>query len=388
MTEPHETRVIAVTSGKGGAGKTTLSLNLAMALASSGFRTCLFDADLGLANVSVLLGLSAPQTLEDVICGQSVLEDVVLRDVHGFDIIPGASGVQQLADLPPERVTTLVRSFSLLEAYDVVLMDTSAGVAKSVIAFCLCAPELLLVVNPEPASLTDAYAVLKILRLNGFQGKVRVVVSRCKNVAEAKAFFGKFQETVLHYLNMRPRLLGVVVQDRKVQDAIRKREPVLFRHPGSNASRCIRHIAKSLVDRHPDTTQPRNRSSFWERWLQRLRAPLDMGAAESDEERREMPDAIPSPPSSGLPDTETAQKNQQEEASASPGTPDPLAQQLQALTLELRGVRIAVESLVSSGLEAPAARSRSSSFKQGASMLLDFDAFVERYRSKKGGNPA
>ena len=397
MKEPRETRIIAVTSGKGGAGKTTLSLNLAMALSSNGLRTCLFDADLGLANVSVLLGLSAPKTLEDVICGRSNLEDVLLRDIHGFDIIPGASGVQQMADLPPERVTRLVRSFSLLDAYDVVLMDTSAGVAKSMIAFCLCAPELILVVNPEPASMTDAYALLKILKLNAFQGKVRVVVSRCRNVAEAKAFFAGFQKTVLHYLDVRPVLLGVVVQDRKVQDAIRGREPVLFRHPGSNASRCIRHIAGSLVERCPAIPATRGEPPFWERWLRFLRAPLELGAPEEDRAHRETPvqstsSALPpdAPMPSEPPATETAHRDPQDEPLAPPPEATaPLARHVQALTREIRGVRIALETLASNRPQTPAVpHNGSGTFGKGEAVLLDFDAFVEQHRSERRGDPA
>ena len=388
--------MIAVTSGKGGAGKTTLSLNLAMALASKGLRTCLFDADLGLANVNVMLGLSAPQTLEDAIFGKASLEDVVLRNIHGFDIIPGASGVQKMADLPPEPVTRLLRSFSLLDAYDVVLMDTSAGVAKSVIAFCLSAPEVILVVNPEPASMTDAYALLKILTMNAFPGKVRVVVSRCKNVSEAKAFFTEFQKTVLHYLDLRPVLLGVVVQDRKVQEAVRKREPVLLRHPGSNASRCIQHMAGSLMERGPAAPVLRGEPSFWERWLQRLRGPLEGVAPEADQEDRATasksmasaspPDAVMPPES---PDTEDTPQDREDEAPASLEAKKFLAQHVQALTREVRGVRIALEAMATPRPQSPAAPyCEPSAFSNGETELLDFDAFVERHRSKRKGNPA
>ncbi|MGD8389147.1 MAG: MinD/ParA family protein [Desulfobacteraceae bacterium] len=396
MREHPKTRVIAVTSGKGGAGKTTLSLNLAMALASNGIRTCLFDADLGLANVNVLLGLSASKTLEDVVCNRSTLEDVVLRDVHGIDIIPGASGVQQMADLPPEQVTQMLRSFSLLDVYDVILMDTSAGVAKSVIAFCLCAAEVILVINPEPASMTDAYALLKILKLNGFQGRVRVVVSRCKNVEEAKSFFSGFQKTVFRYLDMRPVLLGVVVRDRKVQDAIRKREPVLFRHPGSNASRCIRHIAKSLAEHRPATPMTQSESPFWERWFRLLRAPLHLDVPEEAQAHREA--ASGSSSSLSRPDATTPLKPCHAEnahealqvGSPSPtGTQDPVAPNEHELLQELRGIRVALETLASNHPLGPfATLGGPGAVKEGGAMLLDYDAFVKQHRSERRGNPA
>ena len=396
MRKHPKTRLIAVTSGKGGAGKTTLSLNLAMALASNGMQACLFDADLGLANVNVLLGLSVSKTLEDVICGRATLEEIILKDIQGIDIIPGASGVQQMADLPPQQVTQMVRSFSLLDAYDVILMDTSAGVAKSVIAFCLCAPEVILVINPEPASMTDAYALLKILKLNAFQGKVRVVVSRCKSVSEAKSFFSGFQKTVFHYLDMRPVLLGVVVQDRKVQDAIRKREPVLFRHPGSNASRCIRHIAKSLAEHRPAIPMTQSESPFWERWLRLLRSPLRLDVPEADQDRRETSTEPAS--SSSRPDVatalrlrhaETAHENLPVEAPSPQQTPESVASHEHAVLQELRGIRMALEALTSNHSPGPfAIPGRPDAFKGGEAMLLDFDAFVKQHRSERRGNTA
>ena len=135
-------RIITVTSGKGGAGKTSISLNLALELSKKGHRVCLFDADLGLANANILLGLYPEYTIEDVLSGEKDLTEVIIRDVEGVDIIPGSSGVEKVANLEPEELDDLVASFSMLDAYDCVIVDTASGVSKNVISFCLAASEI------------------------------------------------------------------------------------------------------------------------------------------------------------------------------------------------------------------------------------------------------
>lgn len=361
MKSKAKTRTIAITSGKGGVGKTTLSVNLAMALAEKGFRTCLLDADLGLANVNLLLGLDVAKTLEDVLFENIPLQDVMHRDVHGIDIIPGSSGIQRMADLDPGRVHGLLESFGGLRDYDFFLMDTSAGIARNVVAFCLAAQEVVLVVTPEPASMTDAYALLKVLQLNGFPGIVRVVVSRCKDIASAKVFFDRFQKTASDYLSMKVLLLGVVVLDRNVQDSVQRRTPLLAIHPRANAGRCIRHIAKSLAARSPAALDS-GLSPFWERFMRLVRAPMDFGDGASDSK-------------SGAPETtETGDDD-------NPGRIVPeLADCVTELTQELRLLREAVEGMAVLG-SGPSSKAGSAASEGGPIIPLDFDAFAAHYRS-------
>ncbi|MCF8063221.1 MAG: MinD/ParA family protein [Deltaproteobacteria bacterium] len=350
MAETNGTRTIAVTSGKGGVGKTTLSVNLALALAEEGYRSCLFDADLGLANVNVLLGLDVARTLEDALFGETTLQDIRFRDVHGIDIIPGSSGARRMADLDPEQVSALLSSFGDLDGYDFFIMDTSAGIARNVVAFCLAAHDVILVVAPEPASMTDAYALLKILHLNDFQGRVEVVVSRCRSIAAAKTFFDRFRVTVREHLNLKVVLLGVVVQDDRVQDAVRRRQPVLRIHPRTNASRCIRHLAKALVQRPVSGKSP-GLSPFWERFIRFVKAPLNLGEEEA-----------------GPPQPE------QEAATAPGGRPRihgsgiDLSVQLNAVTHELSLIREALVKMSSNGGEG----------RKHEPIRLDFDAFLEQ----------
>ncbi len=369
MSGSNGVRTIAVTSGKGGVGKTTLSVNLALALAEAGHRTCLFDADLGLANVNVLLGLDVSRTLEDAFFGNASLEEIRFQGVHGIDIIPGSSGIQRMADLDPGKVSDLLRSFEALSAYDFFIMDTAAGIARNVVAFCLAARELILVVAPEPASMTDAYALLKVLHLNGFEGRVEVVVSRCKTIAAAKGFFAGFRKAVREHLGVRIALLGVVVQDRKVQDAIRRRQPVLRVHPGSNASRCIHHIARSLAQRSPSLASA-GLNGFWKRFIHLIRAPLNLGGREQDAGRGE-PEPAPGP-----------------QGEAPPGAiPDECFDQITAIARELGLIREALTAMASSGTRNPGPGEPPDSVRREA-IPLDFDRFVLQQRAKTKGQPS
>lgn len=369
MSGSNGVRTIAVTSGKGGVGKTTLSVNLSLALAEAGHRTCLFDADLGLANVNVLLGLDVSRTLEDALFGHASLEDIRFQGVHGIDIIPGSSGIQRMADLDPGKVSDLLRSFEALSAYDFFIMDTAAGIARNVVAFCLAARELILVVAPEPASMTDAYALLKVLHLNGFQGRVEVVVSRCKSIAAAKGFFDGFRKAVREHLGVRTALLGVVVQDRKVQDAVRRRQPVLRIHPRSNASRCIHHIARSLVQRPPSPASS-DLNGFWERFIQLVRSPLNLGGPEP-EAGRDKPVPAPAPvddaPSGGI----------------RPGCFDSIT----TIARELGLIRDALTAMASNGARNTTA-GEPPAFVRGEAIHLDFDRFVLQQRAKTKGQPS
>jgi flagellar biosynthesis protein FlhG len=270
------TRTITITSGKGGAGKTSTSVNLALHLATLGYRTCLFDADLGLANVNVLLGLYPEYNLEDVILYHHNIEDIIIRDYKGIDIIPGSSGVERIANLEADQVEHLIESFSVLEGYDFLLFDTSAGVSKNVISFCLASSEVIVVITPELTSLTDAYALLKILCLNGFKGSVKIVVNQCKSTTMAKQAYTKFKETAKKYLSINVVPLGIIVQDPKVEEAVKEQQAFVLLYPESNAAKCIKSIAKCLMENHSQVLEASSMTSFWTRCLQLIKGPLNL----------------------------------------------------------------------------------------------------------------
>jgi MinD-like ATPase involved in chromosome partitioning or flagellar assembly/HD-like signal output (HDOD) protein len=286
------TRTITVTSGKGGVGKTSISVNLAMHIATLGYRTCLFDADLGLANVNILLGLYPAYNLEDVILSHRDLKDVTIKNYEGIDIIPGSSGMEKIANLQPDRLEHLLQSFSELDEYDFLLFDTSAGVSRNVISFCLASSEVIVVITPEVTSLTDAYALLKILCLNGFNGSVRIVVNQCRSTSIAKHAYSKLKQTVKKFLPIDVVPLGVIVQDPKVEEAVKKQRALVLLYPESNASRCIKNIAKRLVEGRPEDSEPSGMSSFWTTCFEIMTNPLELTAREKKKE--EIVDKAPS----------------------------------------------------------------------------------------------
>jgi len=286
------TRTITVTSGKGGVGKTCISVNLAIQIATLGYRTCLFDADLGLANVNILLGLYPEYNLEDVILSHRNLKDVTLRNHEGIDIIPGSSGMERIADLQPDEREHLIQSFSELDEYDFLLFDTSAGISRNVISFCLASSEVIVVITPEITSLTDSYALLKILCLNGFKGSVKIVVNRCRSTSIAKRTYSKFGQTVKKFLPIDVVPLGVIVQDPKVEEAVKKQRALMLLYPESNASNCIKHVAKRLAEGQPEDSEPSGMSLFWTTCFELMTNPVKLPAGEKEKE--EIVDKAPS----------------------------------------------------------------------------------------------
>lgn len=269
-------RIITVTGGKGGVGKTSISLNLALSLSKLEAKVCLFDADLGLANVNILLGLYPEYDLEDVICHRKSISDIIIHTYQGIDIIPGSSGVEKLANLEPKELDHIVHAFSDLEEYDYFLFDTSSGITKSVVSFCLASSEVIIVITPEPTSLTDAYALLKVLCINQFSGSVKIVVNQCKNTKVASQTYSKFKEVVQKYLTVDLAPLGVVVQDAKLPESVRKQQPLMTLYPESNAAKCIHIMASRLVSNQSEKFEQAKLGSFWTRFLNFTKKSLDL----------------------------------------------------------------------------------------------------------------
>lgn len=327
-----KTRIITVASGKGGVGKTNISVNLALYFAGQGYRTCLFDADLGLANTNILLGIYPERTLGDVISLKAGMADIVVRDYEGIDIIPGGSGIQALADLEKDRLEALVNSFSALEGYDFLLFDTSAGISGNVVSFCMTSSDLLLVVSPEPTSLTDGYALLKVLAKNGFRGDVRVVVNQVKRLDDAKRVFSRFRQTVHKFLPVRVQPGGTVVADEHVVYAVRAQRPFFLEYPDSDASKCIRNIGRYLIRKQPAEGSMVSMEVFWSRCLKQFEGGLHLGR-EKDATPPVAPDPPPTDPADGpVPGTELH---------ALLGR---LVEQVSSISGELRSIRKVLES--------------------------------------------
>ncbi len=259
-------RIITITSGKGGVGKTGISLNLSLALAAVGFRVCLFDADLGLANVGILTGIHPDRDLASVISGQFGINDILIRNYQGVDILPGSSGVEQMADLTRTQTGTLISAFLDLETYDYLIFDTSAGISSQVLAFCMASHEIVLVVTTEPTSLTDAYAMLKALSRRKYEGPVKVVVNQVKTGRSARTAYARLKQTVRRFLDIRLEPLGVVAWDKSVTAAVIAQTPFFMLFPDSPASQCIQSIADRIIQ-DPEKNEDMPIELFWSRCL-------------------------------------------------------------------------------------------------------------------------
>ncbi|MBN1907861.1 MAG: MinD/ParA family protein [Deltaproteobacteria bacterium] len=267
-------RIITVTSGKGGVGKTNISVNMSLYLASLGYSTCLFDADMGLANIDILLGYYPEYTLEDVLSGKKSMKDIIIKGPSGLDIIPGSSGVKLLADPEQGNIEYLVKSLSELGEYDYFIFDTSAGISKNVISFCLTSPEIVLVMTPEPTSITDAYALLKILCLNRIDSTVMVAINQCMSMEVAYKLFAKFREVVQKNLKMDIFPLGTIPLDPHVPKAVKEQEPLITRYPLSDAAKGVKNLARYLISKGSTELNNFELKDFWQKCIERLGSDL------------------------------------------------------------------------------------------------------------------
>lgn len=259
-------RVITITSGKGGVGKTSISLNLSLSLASRGFNVCLFDADLGLANVNILTGIYPEKDLACVIDGTSNIYDIMIRDYQGVDIIPGRSGIQHLANLTPKQIRSLINAFLDLDDYDYFIFDTSAGLSAQVLSFCMASNEIILVATCEPPSITDAYSMLKVLSRWGYSNPVKVLINQVTTAGAAKKAYAQLKETVTRFLSIKLEPLGVVGWDKSVKVAVVSQTPFFMLFPDCLASRCLKTLTDKLMQK-AEFAGDMPLELFWDRCL-------------------------------------------------------------------------------------------------------------------------
>jgi flagellar biosynthesis protein FlhG len=242
------TRVLAIASGKGGVGKTNLTINLAIALARVGKRVVVLDGDLGLANVDVLLGLVPKWTLQHVVSGERTLDEVICRAPGDIWVIPGGSGLQELANLSEERRATLIDSLATLDGrFDVLLIDVAAGVSEEVSAFLHAAPEILFVTTPEPTAITDAYAAIKLASQGPADTTYHLVVNQTDDGGEGAQVARKIRTVAKQFLGVELNMLGHVPTDTAIPRAVRGQVPLLVAYPNALASRRIVELARRLA---------------------------------------------------------------------------------------------------------------------------------------------
>ncbi len=243
------TRVIAITGGKGGVGKSNVAINLAVALAKEGQRVLLLDADLGLANIDILLGLRPSLTLEHVFAGEADLKEIILEGPEGIGIIPASSGTQKLTQLSKQEHGGLIAAFSELTGqYDVLLIDTAAGISDGVVSFVRASQEVIVVVCDEPSSVTDAYALIKLLDRDFGVSHFRILVNQTRGKKEGKALFERLIHTTEQFLDVRLSYAGEIPYDDSLRRAVKTQRALLDMYPRSQASQNFEKLAKEVMN--------------------------------------------------------------------------------------------------------------------------------------------
>ncbi|MBO8159368.1 MinD/ParA family protein [Thermosyntropha sp.] len=242
------TRVVAVSSGKGGTGKSTLALNISITLALHGKNVILLDADMGLANIDIMLGIVPQYNIYHMIQGKKTLREIILSHPSGIDIIPGGSGISELANLSKEQLKRVLIELGTLDGeYDFMIIDTGAGISDNVMSFLLASDDVLVVATPEPTSITDAYGIVKGLSQNRFKGNLFLVVNRVADSREGVLVAEKFRLVCQKFLNLDIKVLGYVTNEPMVQEAIKRQKSFIQVFPQSVATRNIYEISEKLV---------------------------------------------------------------------------------------------------------------------------------------------
>lgn len=248
MTNTSPVRVIAVTGGKGGVGKTSISVNLSIALAGMGKNVMLMDADLGLANVDVMLGLQPKKDLSQLLNGECTLDEVLVSGPDGVLIVPGASGMAHLANLSNAEHIGLIQAFSdLTRPVDVLMVDTAAGISHTVTNFSQAAQDVLVVVCDEPASITDAYAIIKVLSRDHGVDHFHIVANMVRSPEEGQRLYRKLAAVSDRFLDVVLRYMGAVPQDEEMRRAIQRQNSVVKVAPFSASARALRSMANGIL---------------------------------------------------------------------------------------------------------------------------------------------
>ncbi|MBQ0724554.1 MAG: MinD/ParA family protein [Cycloclasticus sp.] len=247
MTNNKPVRVIAIASGKGGVGKTNLSVNLGVSLCKLGRKVALLDADMGLANVDILLGLHPSYNLTHVLSGEKSLAEIVVEGPHGLKVVPASSGVQHMAEIGTMEQAGIINAFSEFEHdIDILLVDTAAGIHGGVINFARACQEVLIVVCDEPTSLTDAYALIKLLNRDHGLNRFHIITNMVESLQHGKTLYSKLCKVTDQYLDVALYFTGAVPFDKSLRKSVQKQQAVVELMPNSPASQAIKGLAKTI----------------------------------------------------------------------------------------------------------------------------------------------
>ena len=261
-------RVVTITSGKGGVGKTSFTINLAISLAKMGYRIVIIDGDFGLANVDLMLGVSSRYGIGEIISGQMDLEEVMVSGPHGIRFISGGSGIKELINLEPNQLDGFLQKVDQLNRLaDIILIDTGAGATDNIVKMVLAAHEVVLVTTAEPTAITDAYALTKIISTARRDVDLRLVVNKADTIGEAQEILGKFTRTAERFLKVEINSLGFILEDSHVPRSIKEQVPYVLSYPKCQASKQMGAVARRLLDQDKDNINNTGMTSYIKRFL-------------------------------------------------------------------------------------------------------------------------
>jgi len=241
------TKIITVTSGKGGVGKSNFVVNLAISLQNKGKKILIFDADLGMGNDDVLMGLYPKNNIFDIIHSDLEIKDIIVEGTNGVSLIPAGSALSKVQELTESEKRIFLEKLDTLDEYDYILMDTGAGVNKDVLSFIAASEELIIITTPEPTSLTDGYSLIKATDHFKLKTKAKIIVNKAFTKEEGEETYNKFDRAVRRFLSIDIEYLGCILEDRKLVQSVRQQKPFIVLYPNCDAARDIENIAMKLL---------------------------------------------------------------------------------------------------------------------------------------------
>ncbi|MHC1682510.1 MAG: MinD/ParA family protein [Clostridiaceae bacterium] len=239
-------RIITVTSGKGGVGKSNFVVNLGIALQKLGKKVLIFDADIGMGNDDVLMGHVPKYNIYDIIINKKEIDDVLIEGPYGVKLLPGGTGINRIKELTSIQRNSFLEKLENLSGYDFIIMDTGAGINRTVLGFISCCDQLIVITTPEPTSMMDAYSLLKAVSHFKIKDSVEIIVNRVIERSEADSTYNKFYNVVTKFLGLKISLLGSIVEDKRLVQSVRNQKPVIVGFPNSEVSKDINVIAEKI----------------------------------------------------------------------------------------------------------------------------------------------